>query len=287
MRVQFYSGAAEFLADTENALFRDEARYGLMLGIAKRALGNPQFYGAAAPWYCSLYSRNVLQAAAMRTPPFKVILAQFFGDARALAESLVDAISQKEKNLPGVLGDQELTETFKDLWCKSHGVSVQQTMPERLYRLEKVDNIRKSPGYLRQATEADEDLLVKWAQSFHEETFGESSNEPPLDIVPNIERGEVFLWEDRNPVSAAARGRATAQGIAVNFVYTPPDHRRKGYATSCVTELCRQILQSGYRFCMLFADPNNPVSNSIYQKIGFREVCDIANYAFTPPPNPR
>jgi predicted GNAT family acetyltransferase len=284
MNVKFYSAAAAFLADTEEAMLQDEARYGLMLGIAKRAVENPEFYGGAAPWYCAIFSRNRLHAAAMRTPPFKVILAQFSGQTRAVAGCLLDAVSQKEKSLPGALGDLELTGAFKDLWCRRYGVAVQQTMPERLYRLEHVSDVPLAPGYLRQAAVSDKELLVKWAQSFHEEPFGESSNEPPLDIVPNIERGEIFLWEDREPVSAAARGRPTPRGIAVNFVYTSLERRRQGYATSCVTELCRRILQDGYRFCMLFADASNPVSKSIYQKIGFYGVCDILNYEFTLPP---
>ena len=283
MNVKFYSAAAAFLADTEKELLQNEARYGLMLGIAKRAVENPQFYGGAAPWYSAIFSRNRMHAAAMRTPPFKVILAQFSGDAHAVAKCLLEAVSKKEKILPGALGDLELTGAFKDLWCRRYGVAVQQTMSERLYRLEHVSDVPPAPGYLRQAAVSDKELLVKWAQYFHEETFGESSNEPSLDIVPNIERGEIFLWEDREPVSAAARGRPTARGIAVNFVYTPPERRRQGYATSCVTELCRRILQDGYRFCMLFADAGNPVSNSIYKKIGFQKVCDIVNYAFTLP----
>ncbi len=286
MDAKFYSDAAAFLADTQKSLLKDEARYGLMLGIAKRAVEDPRFYGGAIPWFCSIRSGKVLRAAAMRTPPFKVILAQFSGDARAVAGCLLGAVSQKEKALPGAIGDAGLTESFKDLWCETHGVSVQQSMPERLYRLDQVNDLPLAPGHLRQAAAADKELLVKWSHSFHSECFGESSNEPPLDIVPNIERGEIFHWEDRIPVSAAARGRPTQQGIAVNFVFTPAERRNKGYATSCVAELCRKILHSGYRFCMLFADADNPVSNSIYQKIGFYKVCDILNYAFTPPPVP-
>ena len=282
MNVTFYSSATEFLSDTEKALLQDEARYGLMLGIARRTAENPQFYGAV-PWFCAVYDGNQLNAAAMRTPPFKIILAQFAGDADVVAGRLFEAVSQQEKELPGAIGEQEITGLFKDLWCRAKGVSVQQTMPERLYRLERVNDISLSPGRLRQAIAADKELLLKWGHAFHQECFGVSSNEPETDINPNIDRGEVFLWEDQKPVSVAARGRPTQTGIAVNLVYTPPEQRRKGYATSSVAQLCRQLLQSGYRFCMLFADVSNPVSNSIYQKIGFYKVCDIANYAFTPP----
>ncbi|HEY96946.1 MAG TPA: GNAT family N-acetyltransferase, partial [Dehalococcoidia bacterium] len=66
-------------------------------------------------------------------------------------------------------------------------------------------------------------------------------------------------------------------------VYTPPEHRRKGYATACVAGVCREILKSGYDFCTLYTDLSNPTSNSIYMKIGFRPVCDNVEYAFAKP----
>ncbi len=38
----------------------------------------------------------------------------------------------------------------------------------------------------------------------------------------------------------------------VNFVYTPPELRRRGYATECVAKLSKNILEEGNRFCFLF-----------------------------------
>ena len=44
-----------------------------------------------------------------------------------------------------------------------------------------------------------------------------------------------------------------------------------------------KLLGSGYQFCMLYADLANPVSNYIYKKIGFREICDSVEYSFATP----
>lgn len=78
----------------------------------------------------------------------------------------------------------------------------------------------------------------------------------------------------------AAAGRKTRSGIAVNLVYTPKELRRRGYATSCVAALSQHLLDSGYKFCTLFADLANPISNSIYQKIGYRPIGDYDSYLF-------
>jgi hypothetical protein len=68
--------------------------------------------------------------------------------------------------------------------------------------------------------------------------------------------------------------------MTVGGVYTPPELRNRGYATSCVAELSRNILQSGKEFCTLYTDLANPTSNSIYMKIGYKPVCDSVEYAF-------
>jgi predicted GNAT family acetyltransferase len=67
---------------------------------------------------------------------------------------------------------------------------------------------------------------------------------------------EVFL-----PYSSSAKN-----GMAINSVYTPKEHRNKGYGTATVSELSKNILSSGKKFCTLFADLANPISNSVYEK---------------------
>jgi predicted GNAT family acetyltransferase len=62
-------------------------------------------------------------------------------------------------------------------------------------------------------------------------------------------------------------------------VYTPPEHRGRGYAQACVGELSRQMRAEGQR-CMLFADLGNPVSNSIYRRLGYRAVVELLKYRF-------
>ena len=91
---------------------------------------------------------------------------------------------------------------------------------------------------------------------------------------------DVYLWEDGQPVSMAAKARPTINGITVNLVYTPPQFRRRGYATSCVARLSQLLLDSGWKFCTLFTDLANPTSNDIYQKVGYMPVCDFNECVF-------
>ena len=91
----------------------------------------------------------------------------------------------------------------------------------------------------------------------------------------------MFLLLDQNePVSMARKAGKTPNGSLINFVYTPPHFRRNGYATECVAKLSKLLLEEGNKFCFLFTDLANPISNSIYYKIGYRPVIDLDQYNF-------
>ncbi len=92
--------------------------------------------------------------------------------------------------------------------------------------------------------------------------------------------GDIFIWGAGEPVSMACKTRPTKRGISVGMVYTPPELRRRGFATACVGELSRLLLREGWAYCTLYADLANPVSNGIYQKIGYRPIGDFEEYGF-------
>jgi uncharacterized protein len=284
METKFFLKAADFLSYAGEALVKDEVRYGLIYSLARRLIDNPHVYGEADPWFCSLGDETGIRAVAMRTPPHNVILAYFSGDTVLNAVLLADSISKISKNIPGVVGDKEITDRFVEHWCKAQKARVEGRMAERVYRLVRVGDFPLAQGKLRLALTKDLDLLRKWRHSFHKDVYASSNlNVPEDDVGPKIARKEVYVWEDSFPVSMAARSGPTANGMRVGLVYTPPEQREKGYATACVAGLCRGVLESGYKYCMLYTDLANPTSNSIYQKIGFNAVCDSVEYSFSNP----
>jgi predicted GNAT family acetyltransferase len=73
----------------------------------------------------------------------------------------------------------------------------------------------------------------------------------------------------------------TPNGIRVAWVYTPPENRGKGFAGACVAALSQKLLDEGRKFCFLYTDLANPISNHVYQKIGYEPVVDSTAYAFS------
>ena len=280
MNIKHYSTAREFLNHAGKFLAKDEARYGLILGLAKVVEINPHRYGKEAPWFCSINTGTEINAVAMRTPPHMVILAHFSGNLETIAETLIIAVSKQYSVIPGVVGDKELVDIFTKHWCIEFNIQIKETMAQRIFRLDKVNEVPLSSGRFRVATMADKELLARWFRAFRIDVSGQEMNKPEVNFIPALEFGWIFLWEDGKPVSMATKNRPTEKGMNVGGVYTPPELRGKGYATSCVAELSRNILQSGKEFCMLYTDLSNPTSNSIYKKIGFKEVGDSVQYTF-------
>lgn len=67
----------------------------------------------------------------------------------------------------------------------------------------------------------------------------------------------------------------------VSAVYTPAQHRGRGYASTNVAALSQRTLDAGVEACMPYTDLANPVSNKIYQRIGYRPVADAQEWLFS------
>ena len=139
MEVKIYLNASDFLAETGDLLCSDEARYGLIYGIARLVNANPHRYGDDDPWFCSVDNNDGISALAWRTPPYPVGLAWNAGDPGKAVLPLIEAIYRRWADIPGVAGHREITDAFADRWCKNFGTSIKSTMAQRIYRLDSVN----------------------------------------------------------------------------------------------------------------------------------------------------
>jgi predicted GNAT family acetyltransferase len=156
-------------------------------------------------------------------------------------------------------------------------------MAQRLYRADAVTAPPRVPGILRPYTAADEEIAVRWLGAFAAEALGGEAVEDAREFLKrrlDDPDAGLALWEDDRPVSLAGFAGPTPSGIRVAPVYTPPELRRRGYATALVAELTQMLLAGGRRFCFLFTDRTNPTSNSIYQQVGYEPVADVDLWRF-------
>lgn len=224
---------------------------------------------------------GVLAGAAVRTPERNIVPLSGPRWDRDDLVMLCNALISTGVDLPGVMGPNDLARALAGAWCDRRQTSPIIRMELGLYALTDV-RIEPGPGALVQATAGDSDFFFGWEQAFCIDCFGELK---PFVTREASERllasGEVRFWEAGGErVSMAASGRNTARGAMVNLVYTPPAFRGKGYASSCVAALSKHQLDSGLRYCTLFTDIANPVSNGIYRRIGYEYAGSFTEIAF-------
>jgi ribosomal protein S18 acetylase RimI-like enzyme len=190
----------------------------------------------------------------------------------------VNAVADAGVALPGVHGEAATAAAFAGHWterCKSAAVPTQGL---RIYEfLEPIDGTRME-GRLRKAAPEDHTLVARWTRAFHEEVH-QPLSDPDAVVGRWISAGEAWLWDHGKPMTMAVGCAPVEDVVRVSGVYTPPEHRRHGYAAACVLELSKSICGAGQR-CMLYTDLGNPTSNSIYRRLGYRAVAEVLRYRF-------
>ena len=92
----------------------------------------------------------------------------------------------------------------------------------------------------------------------------------------------LLLWDDAGgvPVSLAGVTRPAAGVSRIGPVYTPPEHRRHGYAAALTAAGAARGFASGATRVALYADAANATSNRVYRRLGFRPIGDALLYTF-------
>jgi uncharacterized protein len=282
MEVHRPTDAASFLRLAGPSLERDEARNQLPLGIAGTLVRNPNAYDVVRFWVTLDGDEPV--ATALRTEPHNLVLGDP-GSEEALGP-LVDAIVDDDPGVPGVVGNMPFVERAAELIASRGARIAERGLAQGVYGLRTVNDIARAPGTSRVATPSDRGLLLAWLTAFHVEAVPEPDEhvagiERTLDVRFSSDDAGFWLWEhEGKPVSLAGFSGPTPTGIRVGPVYTPPEHRRRGYATTLVADLSRWLLEQGHRACFLFTDLANPTSNRIYVDIGYERVCDALEFRF-------
>ena len=275
--------AAEFLQAVRASLEAHEAANSLMYGLALRLQRYPERI-KIAPYFAVVHNERGVQAAAMMTPPQNlVVMSADGGPAEEAFEPIARDLRRGRWPVPGVIGPSQPALGFASVWQRLTARRYTLTIHERLYELATVIPPPRPPGTMRLAQPGEEDLVADWLYEFHLEAL---PNEPTAfndhreAARIRLADQDLYLWEDGQPVAMAGRSRPTPHGYTIGPVYTPERFRRKGYATALTADLSQALLDSGKHFTTLFTNLANPVSNSIYIKIGYQPVSDFDLYRF-------
>jgi GNAT superfamily N-acetyltransferase len=305
MAWQTTGDVTEFLAAAGPYLRRERVRNTVILsvtetmrvnaapsaGASSRAAGHPLSASAdgvaghaARPlfgWWSD--QAGTVAGAFMHTPPFPVVLTEVTREAAAE----LAAVTMAARPLGGVNAYPEVAEAFADGWRDrdgGRGGRVDVYRRQRLYRLADLAWPDPAPaGTARMAGDADAKLTADWFAAFADEVDDMGRGEDQSAAArAKISQAGVMVWEaDGQPVSIACNTVPVTGMVRIGPVYTPPQARGHGYASAATAALSQRLLDEGAEEVVLYTDLANPVSNSIYQRIGYRPVEDRVVLAFS------
>jgi len=260
-------------------LSASEAEHSLLLGIIGQLRSGRHTYGEPV-LLATIEQDGAVVGCAFRTPPYKLGVTRMPQEA---IPALVDAIGKLYTVIPAVLGPEMVATAVAEEWADRFGGSVQPGMRQRIYQTDRVEPpTNPASGKMRLATPDDRDLVFEWLGAFVADVGVEAHD---IERLANqvIDGGGMGLWMDNEqPRSMAAASGATASGIRIGYVYTPPRWRGYGYGSAVTAAVTQRQFDKGFKWCSLYTDLSNPTSNDIYQRIGFRPVCDVVDVTIVP-----
>jgi hypothetical protein len=276
VEIRRYSNARNFLNRAGNWLLANEAQNNLILTIANQLLREVHSYEEPV-YLATIEIDSQVSGCAWRTAPLKLGITQLPIESIPM---LVDDVANVFNQLPAVLGPETEALEFADLWARQTGVKYSPGMRQGIYGLERVCfPAQLASGWLRRAIMADLPLISEWGASFSRDV-GLPGHQPLLNFERAIENGAFYIWQDGESRSMASALGRTPNGIRLGVVYTPPEFRGQGYATALVASLSQLLLDSGHRFCFLYTDLSNPISNKLYMQVGYVSVGEAIDVNF-------
>jgi predicted GNAT family acetyltransferase len=232
-------------------------------------------------WLTRAGTANVV-AAASWTPPFPLLVSSVpTGGAAALAASACTRARSIDTPLRGVTGPRDSARHVAAALAQKSGAQVTERLQLIVHELRVLREVPKPPGAARAATADAATLIAEWMRAFNEEAHAGPGASIDTTVRGWIEDGRAWLWIDGGEPRSTTTQQPPAGGVVrIGAVYTPPQHRGRGYARRLVYETSASALAvPGVRACTLNTDAANPVSNTIYRQIGYVPVARHSEFS--------
>lgn len=267
MHLREAADAAEFLALTGAVRAADPVRTNVLGSIATSVVEGRRY--DEQHWYVVEDAAGSVVAGAVWTPPYRLLVGPMDDDA---ADAVGRHVAALPAAPPGVIGPEDVAARV----AAAAGRATRPVMRERMLVLGDPVPAPAVPGAARPATADDIDLGTAWLQRFSDDS-GSFIPDPRQSFLSRV--GSSWFWEvDGVPVAYAAHSSmvvspagATAR---IGPVFTVAEHRRRGYGAAVTWAVVERLLPRAATV-MLYTDADNPTSNGVYERLGFRAVAEV------------
>jgi GNAT superfamily N-acetyltransferase len=224
-------------------------------------------YGNQAPVFGAWRDHNgVVAGVLLQTPPHPVL----FGEVPPTA--VTDAVKAfGGRAIPAVNLPVPLLDLFVGPWVARTGATAAPQMRTRLYRL---SSLESPGGSTRAGVPGDRALLISWVHDFLAD-IGQPAHDVEAVVDDALADDIVTLGlAAGEPASMVMRTVPASGVVRIRYVFTPASLRGRGYAGAATAAACEAAIRDGASEVVLFTDLDNPTSNGLYQRLGFRPVHD-------------
>ncbi len=238
-------------------------------------------------WAVARDDTGAVVGTAMRAAPFAPYPLFVLPMPDDAAVGLARLLHERGEAAVGINGALPAARRCAAELARLTGGTVEVAQHTRLHRLDELVPPRPTVGRLAAAAPDDVGLALQWFEAFARDADEQAGREPGSmhemaetedTMLRRIAEGRVWLWLDPTgaPVHLTAVNSPAFGAARIGPVYTPREHRGRGYAGATVAALSRRLLAEGAVPC-LYTDQANPTSNALYAALGYRPVVDMAN----------
>ncbi|SCC43288.1 Acetyltransferase [Bacillus mycoides] len=268
IQLQVYKDVLRFKEDVTPFLGENEQENNLILGVLQVA-AEPIFMGVAKQ------GEEIAVVFLQTEEKIQMIVATSEIAEEDIAE-LAKELTKVYPDIPGFIGNKKVIQKLAEEIAILERKKTTLGMEQGVYELKRVKKKWSGDGIFRAVNSDELPLIEQWIHQFCEDVkLPTTKEEAKQTAYTLITTNRLFGLEVGGKlVSVAAKTRPTTNNITVNFVYTPKEERKKGYASICVAELSQRMLDEGYKTTTLYTDLANPTSNKIYQEIGYEKIME-------------
>jgi len=281
MEFKKYDNPKEFALENEKLILEKEWLNNLMVGNYNDALEN----GIDENWLLArVTDKNKTELIMLLRRPWKLLLYSPTGNMKKeLYKFAAEKIYKVNKNLPGVNTEKKTGKMFAEEYCKIANKECKLHLEMRILLLENLlEGSLKNDVIYRKAEIKDKEILKGFTKDFHKEALNEELPDEILEekFYNYFEKGYFVLEKDGKIVAQTVSGRNLKKGKCISGVFTPKEERGKGYAYNLVYRVSKEFLNKGAEYCVLYTDDSNPISNHVYEKIGYVRKVDTFDLDF-------
>ncbi|MDE7552341.1 GNAT family N-acetyltransferase [Bacillus cereus] len=268
IQLHVYEEIVNFKEEVTPFLEKNEQENNLILGVLQM-VQQPIFMGIAK-------QGEEITVVFLQTEDKKQIIVANAEISGVAIKMLAKELTKIYPDIPGLIGNKKVVQKLAEEIALLENKKKNVVMEQGVYELKEVKKKSSEDVFFREVSSNELTLIEEWIYQFCKDvnlpTTKEEAKQTAHALLTNH---RLFGLEvDGKLVSVAAKTRPTKNNITVNFVYTPTEARKKGYASNCVAALSQRMLDEGYKTTTLYTDLANPTSNKIYQEIGYEQIAE-------------